>query len=874
MAGQSLPSGIVTFFFTDVEGSTRLWDRHGPAMARAIARHDVLLSRAIEAHGGVIFKTVGDAFCAAFQRADDALMAAVEVQRALAAEAWGEVGTLRARVALHVGVAEERDRDYFGPNVNRVARLLAAGHGGQVLLSAAMVNALAGGLPDTLALRDLGERRLRDLAAPERISQLVIPGLPDAFPPLNALDARPNNLPVQPTALLGRDEELTEVKAQLREPGTRVLTLTGPGGTGKTRLALQTAADVIDDFAHGVWFVDLSATTDPALVSGTIAQALGIREEGGTPLDRQLTEYLREKELLLLLDNFEHLLPAATLVSTLLAGAPNLKTLATSRAPLRLAGEREYPVPPLGVPDLRRLPAPTRLESFPAVELFVERATAVRPSFALTEENAAAVARIVAELDGLPLAIELAAARIRMLPPQAILSRLERRLALLTGGARDLSRRQQTVRDTIAWSVDLLTTEQQALFARLSVFAGGCTLEAAEALCTSDHSLDVFDGLGVLVEHSLMRQDELMGEPRFRMLATIREYGQDLLERRGEAEALSAAHAAFYAAFAEETLAEEDDAAWLRRLESEHDNVRSALAWLHRGGTPEEELRLAGALWGFWRVRGHLTEGRTRLEAALSRGDGAAGDVRARAVSGAGVLAEAQGDYESAAAHFEEALAWHRQSGDRVGMASALSNLGLVRAGQERTAEAASLHEQSLALARETDDVVGVVVSLNNLGTLACMSGEHRRAADYYDEALTLSRQTGAASYTAMSLCNLAGATRSAGDLERAATLYPMALRLCKELDFTDGIADCLAGLACIAAAREDFVLAARLLGAAEALSQASGQRLMPWDHADYELAVERTRRSLGGATFTAQSAEGRGMSLDSLVAGTASAAA
>lgn len=444
----SPPTGTVTFLFTDIEGSTKLWEDNAPAMQAALARHDELLRRSIEERGGFVFKTVGDAFCCAFATATDALEAALDAQRSLLKEQWGESGPLRVRMALHMGAAEERDGDYFGPPVNRVARLLSAAHGGQVLLSLPTHEMVRDQLPAGMNLADLGEHRLKDLFRPERVFQLVSPDLPSEFPPLRTLDAYRNNLPLQPTPLVGREKEVAQVCDLLRAEETRLLTLTGPGGIGKTRLALQAAADVLEDFTDGTFFVPLATLTEADLFLSAVAEALGVKEIGEQPLDESLKDYLSERRMLLVLDNFEQVLEGAPAVTELLAASPGLKVLATSRISLRLYGEHVFPVPPLSMPDLKSPPPLERLTQYEAVRLFVERAQAVKPDFSITNESAPAVAEICVRLDGLPLAIELAAARITMLPPRAMLQRLGSRLKLLTGGARDLPERQRTLRAT------------------------------------------------------------------------------------------------------------------------------------------------------------------------------------------------------------------------------------------------------------------------------------------------------------------------------------------------------------------------------------------------------------------------------------------
>jgi predicted ATPase/class 3 adenylate cyclase len=579
----SPPTGTVTFLFTDIEGSTKLWEHDATAMEAALVRHDEILKGAIEERDGYVFKTVGDAFCCAFPTAPEALDAAIETQRRLLSEAWKESGTIRVRMALHTGAAEERDGDYFGPPVKRVARLLSAAHGGQVLLSLPTQELVRDQLPSGTSLRYLGEHRLKDLFRPERVFQLLAPELPSEFPPLRSLDAYRNNLPLQPTPLVGREQEVPEVCNLLRSGETRLLTLTGPGGTGKTRLALQAAADLLEDFPDGTFFAPLATLTEADLFISAVAESLGVRETGEQALDESLKEYLGERQLLLLLDNFEQVLEAVPTITELLTAAPELQVLTTSRAPLGLYGEHEFPVPPLSMPDLERPPPLERLTQYSAVGLFVERARAVKPDFEVTNESAPAVAEICVRLDGLPLAIELAAARIKMLPPRAMLQRLGSRLKLLTGGARDLPERQRTLRGAIEWSHALLDQGEQVLFARLAVFSGGRTLEAIEAICDAEGDLpvDAFEGVSSLLDKSLLRQEEGPGgEPRFVMLETVHEFAREKLGQSAEAEEIERVHAEYFLALAEEAdpeLRGPDQLQWLEKLEAEHDNMRAAL---------------------------------------------------------------------------------------------------------------------------------------------------------------------------------------------------------------------------------------------------------------------------------------------------------
>ena len=630
-------SPATTFLFTDIEGSTKLWDRAPEAMKFALARHDMLLRQSIEQHGGHVFKTVGDAFCAAFSHAPDALSAALAAQRALRAEGWrSEIGAIRIRAALHTGAAEERAGDYFGPPLNRAARLLAAGHGDQTVLSWATQELVCNCLPPDVSLLDLGEHRLKDLFRPERVFQLCASDLPSEFPPLKTLDAKLTNLPAQPTTFIGRERELAAVLALLRRDGVRLITLTGPGGTGKTRLGIQAAASVLDEYGHGVFFVPLATITDPDLIIPTIGATFNLKELGGQPIGELLKCHLAEKHLLLVLDNLEQVISAAPKIAELLSAAPRLRILASSREKLHVYGEHEHPIPPLALPDMRKRPTLAALMQCEAVELFAQRAKAANPSFEITDATAPSVAEICVRLDGLPLAIELAAARSKLLTPQAMLERLSSRLKALTGGARDLPPRQQTIRGAIDWSYNLLDDGERILFARLGVFVGGWTCGTAEAVCGDGLPMEVFDGLESLTDKSLIRQTDGTGsESRFVMLETLREYAADKLSQTGELELLQDRHLACFAALgdqSEQELVGPDQVAWLDRLEVEFDNIRAAL---RRSLAKDREagLQLVTDLSRFWRVRGNYSDGSQWLSLLLSGSLSVRPEIRAKALS-------------------------------------------------------------------------------------------------------------------------------------------------------------------------------------------------------------------------------------------------
>ena len=913
------PTGTVTFLFTDIEGSTKLWEQHHDLMQQAFNRHEAILRTAIAAHGGYAYKMIGDAFQAAFQTAPAALAASVDAQRALAREDWGEIGRVRVRMALHTGAVEERGDDYVGPLLNRVARLLSTGYGDQILLTATTRELVRDVLPADVTLLDLGEHRLKDLIRPERVFQVVAPDVAADFPPLKSLDTRPNNLPVQSTPLIGREQEVAAVRDLLLRPGVRLVTLTGPGGTGKTRLGLQVAADLLDHFAHGVSFVNLAPIGDPALVASAIAQAVAVREQGGKPLLESLKDYVHDKHLLLLLDNFEHVTSAAPLVADLLAAAPRLAVLVTSREVLHLYGEHDVAVLPLTLPDPRHPVPLEHLTQYEAVRLFIERAQAARSDFAVTNENAPAVAEICYRLDGLPLAIELAAARIRLLPPQAMLQRLTSRLRLLTGGPRDLPERQQTLRGAITWSYDLLEADEQALFRRLAVFVGGFALDAVETVCngSGNRAMDVLDAVESLVGKSLLREAAgAEDDPRFSMLETIREYALERLDAGGEKEAVRRLHAEHYLALVEAAEGQlyGSNQASVDRLEMEHGNLRAALAWCltEPAGQVEMGVRLAHGLYWFWYLRGHLSEGRAWSERMLARSDMSERVwMRATALHGAGAIAMFQGDLATARRWAEESVGIWRELTDRSGLADALFLLGVVALNQGDAQTALPVLEECRVLFRDLGVQTSYATTLMHLGDVALEQGHYGTARARYEECLTLQRQLGNTWFMAQVLNNLGEVARCEGEYDRAGHLYEESLHVFRELDttgdvarslhnlgyvacmqghadralmlFTEsihlfrergnkrGIAECLTGLALISGTHEkqpaDALRAATLLGAAEAEFEEIRAARWPADRLEYERAVAAARDTLGEEAFVSARATGRTMPLEQAIA-------
>jgi predicted ATPase/class 3 adenylate cyclase len=824
-----LPSGTVTFVFTDVEGSTKLLHELGAeSYAEALGEHRRVIREAFTTHGGVEVDTQGDALFVAFPTAPGALQAATEAKAGLAE------GPIRVRFGIHTGTPHIAEEGYVGVDVHRAARIAAAGHGGQVLVSAATAHLLEPS--NSLLLVDLGEHRLKDLSAPERIFQLGA----DEFPPLKSLHQ--TNLPIPATPFLGREHELDEVLGLLSEDDVRLLTLTGAGGTGKTRLALQAAGGLADRYPEGVWWVPLAPLRDSELVLAEAGQALGAKNG--------LAEHIGDQRLLLLFDNFEHLVEAAPDVAGLLGYCPNLDLLVTSREPLHVSSEQEYAVPPLVHEE--------------GVDLFVARARAIAPDFRADD----AVSEICKRLDDLPLALELAAARVKALSAARILERLEHRLPLLTGGARDLPERQRTLRATIEWSYELLTPEEQRLFARLAVLRGGCTLEAAEDVCKAS-----LEALQSLVDKSLLRY----ADERYWMLETIREYAIERLEESGEAGQLSGRHAEHFLRLAEEaephllgrgagTDLHRAIDEWLDTLEREVDNLRAALDWLEVSGEGQRAMRLAGALSEFWLERDHVPEGRRRLESALQL-DQDPTAARAKALIGASQLARQSGDSSTARLRADEALALHRTLGDAWGTADSLLCLGMAVADEGEFRAARQIFEESGELFGELGDKRYALYATRMVAWMHNELGDRKRARAVHEANLGSARALHDRALEATTLGALASYAVDEGRVEDARSLSRESLRLYVELDSRSGIAHELLRCAGALAIAGDAVAATRLLSCSEALYEELGTSMLPHLVAENEITLAAIRAHLDEPAFAKAWEEGRSMTADEGVA-------
>ena len=900
-ATPSTPTGTITFLFTDIEGSTALEQRVGTIRYGALReRHRAILRDVWAAHDGTEQSTEGDSFFVVFGSARAAVAAAVSAQRRLAREPWPEVEAVRVRMGIHSGEAELVGGSLLGLDINRGARIAAVGHGGQILASEATRALIASSLPADIQLRDLGAFRLKDLLGPERLVQVDADDLPSEFPPLRTPDAHPNNLPTQLTTFIGRDTELADVADLLG--ATRLLTLTGPGGTGKTRLSIQLAARVSEDFPDGLFFVPLEPIRDPMLVASRIAGTVGLVEGGARPVAEALAEWLRDRRVLLVLDNFEQVVAAAPVVADLLRAAPAIKIVVTSRAPLHVSGEQEYPVPGLPTPPdpsqssgLDRLNRPggrpgvdpTSINQYAAVRLFIERAVAVRPGFAVTNDNAPAVAAISARLHGMPLAIELAAARIKLLSPDAILVRLEHQLDLLAAGARDLPVRQQTLRGAIAWSYDLLDDGGKRLLDRLSVFASGCDLASTEAICGSAAEVggEVIDGLMTLVDQSLVKVEETAdGEPRFRLLDTIREYAAEHLVERGETQQIETRHRDWYVALAAQAAVElsgPSQRRWLDRLELEHDDIRAVLDRAVAAPDPSVAIGLAFSMWRFWQKHGHLAEARRRLEAmAAAPWSHHDSRLRARLMEALGGTCWWQGEIAPMARRYNEALELWRGIGDEIELANACYNASFGYAVPQIGARdepdpdperiGLGLLEQARDIYHRIGDRRGEANTLWGIGNYKYFHNDLSNGVEDFRLALGMFREVDDLTMEGWSLHMLGTGLLRNGDIDEARDHIVHAMRHFHAAGDAAGLTLTLNDLSAVAVVDGDFQRAARLRGAARNLTVETGAELARLSEDVFEIGSSPrrgVRSHMSEDDLARFGAEGAAMTLDEAVA-------
>lgn len=868
------PEGTVAFLFTDIVGSSKLWEKFPKAMGAALARHDAIVRSACEQNNGFVFKTVGDAFCVAFPTTRDAVFAAIQAQRELAREAWTETGPLQARMGLHTGTAEFREGDYFGGTLNRAARIEAAAHGGQILLSQISVELLQDEDLREIGFKALGEHRLRNLERPEFLFQVTAEDLAGEFPPPRSMEVLPNNLPVQTTSFIGREKEMAELRNLLEK--TRLLTLMGTGGTGKTRMALETGAQLIHEFKDGVWLVELAPVADPARVAEAVATAVGARLEADRPLGEILTNFFRNKHLLLILDNCEHVLAAASgLVADLLRSCPQLKVLATSRHSLGIAGETTYAIPPLGIFDIRlkTLDGPDiadRLSQYEAVKLFIERASAVRPGFAVTNANAPAVAEICSRLDGIPLAIELAAARVRVLDVEQIAARLGDRFHLLRGGNRTALPHQQTLQALIDWSYELLTEPERAVFRRMGAFVGGRTLEALEAVCSGNgvEEFEILDLLEQLVDKSLvMVERDTAGNPRYTVIESVWQYAQQKLEGSDEADALHEKHMLYFLKWAEDNaprLEGPDQKAWLDRFFSEHFNFRRAIEWTLQKERTEEAMRLVTALYRALEVRGNVAEAMdvVRKIFAQPAAKDVTPSVRAAALLAAGRLAWAMDQYAEVRRYHEEAKSVYQAIGDEAGTGLATMLLAFLDRDEGRLDSAEARFREALEIGQKTGTLYISAGCRSGLGSIALDHGDLTEARRLKEESLKDYEKMGDHWVTGLILWGIAKVCLAQEDITRARSALEQWSRTTTDLGNKWIVPYILACYGELALLDGKPIHAARIFGSVEALLNHLGGRFSPKEQAEHEALLNRLKVLLTADEFEEHWNAGRQLSL------------
>ena len=866
------PTGTVSFLFTDIVGSTRLWEKFPAQMGAALARHDKLIRAAVETHGGQVFKKVGDASYAAFGGARDSLEAAIDAQRALMAEDWSNVGSLAVRMGIHVGAAELRDGDYFGGTLNRVSRIESAAHGGQILLSQITVELLEDEPLNAVSFKSLGNHRLRNLDRPEHLYQVVVPDLQEAFPPPRSMEALPNNLPVQTTSFIGREKELEDVKRLLS--GTRLLTLLGMGGTGKTRLALETGAQVIQEFRDGVWLVELALIEEPERVVEAIAAAVGVREDSDNPLRGTLINFLRGKDILLLLDNCEHLLASLLeIAAELLRSCPRLKILGTSRHSLGISGETTFFVPPLQILDVRledfRGPDfPRQLSRYEAVKLFVARAAAVNPDFAITQANAPAVAEICSRLDGVPLAIELAAARVKLLSVDQIAERLSDRFRLLRSGQRDGLPHQQSLEALIDWSYDLLSEKERLAFRRMGVFGGGRTLEALEAVCSGDgiEESEVLDLLEQLVDKSMISVErDSSGNTRYIMIESVWQYSREKLKASSEAPTVRDRHLNYFLRFAEEAaphLEGPDQKAWLDRCHSDLFNIRFAAEWTIKSQKTEAGLRLLSALYRVIEVRSNLAEAWDLATRLLALPDEAvAARFKAEARIAIGRLAWAADRYGEARKFYAEAQNIYESIGDEKGSVLADMLMGFLDRGDGNLERAETRFERALELGRKLKFAYVEAGSLSGLGSIAMDRGDFALARQLKEKSLSIYKRLGDHWIVGLILGGTTKVAIAQKDFSRAKSALAEWTQITRELGNRWTLPDLLEGYAELALAANQAERAARLFAASEASRENLGGQLSASEKAQLEASLTILKEMLPDSRFRELWEAGRLMS-------------
>jgi predicted ATPase/class 3 adenylate cyclase len=902
----NLPSGTVTFLFTDIEGSTQLWEKHPGAMKDALARHDSILRAAIESNGGYVIKTTGDGFHAVFEKAVAAVQATLTAQRAFQEPICDLM--IRVRMGLHTGEAERRAGDYHGQALNRAARIMSAGRGGQVLLSSVTAELAREHLPGNLALLDLGEHRLRDLIRPERLFQLLASDLPKEFPALQSLDAFPNNLPPQLTSFIGREREMNEARKLLAS--ARLLTLIGPGGTGKTRLSLQLAADQLSEFKDGAWLVELAPLSDPGFILLTIASVLELHEVPGIPLLQIVIDYLRAKQLLLILDNCEHLVEAsAQIADQLLHACPQLKIIASSREALGIAGETVYRVPSLSLPDA----SSKSVMEYESTRLFIDRAAKAEPRFHLTDHNASSIAQICQRLDGIPLAIELAAARVKLFTPEQIAERLDDRFKLLTGGSRTALPRQQTLRALIDWSYQSLNETEQRVLRRLAVFSGGWSFEAAEAVVGE---ADALDGLLGLVNKSLVNVEEQDGKSRYRFLETIRQYAMEKLLESGEAAPVRDRHLDFFLQSMEQSPQREqrlfgalpDDTEWLNRMEQEHDNLRAALEWA-AANDPTKALKLIYTVGNFWVGRDYNVEARRWCQMILEhagslpdmeqerakvygilgwssigigdhktgRGAAEAGITLAKKIDDTMTLGRLlglvtlacvfQGDFPAAEKALAEAEILARQMGYAEQLASVLTTRAqLAFTGYRDLLQAKRYLDEAIALSATIENEWATAMSLFGMGRVVGLMGDLDTARAKFRQSAELAGKIGNKRQIYSCYSELAHVLRENGGTEEPLALYRDLLPRWRNLGHRAAVAHELECIAYILSRQEQAERAVTILGAADALRQMIGSTPTPLELAEYEQELSTLRGKMEETEFETAWEQGQKLGMDQAI--------